>query len=122
MAYRWENIRRPYVYETSSVETLTTYTKPMEGCALVNFDELPVEGSNWKSVSDKLKSLITEPEFDARTMHQTGYTHSKKKNLSSLNSANLKFFYRPPQLPSLFPKKFPFQRGSTPSNFSFVME
>jgi hypothetical protein len=69
------------MYKTSSVETLTTYTKPMEGCALVNFDELPVEGGNWKSVSDKLKSLITEPYFDARTMHQTGYTQKNTFNI-----------------------------------------
>jgi len=61
------------MYKTSSVETITTYTKPFEGCVLVNADELPVEGSNWKCVADKLKGLITEPDFDSRTMHQTAY-------------------------------------------------
>ena len=61
------------MYKTSSVESLTTYTKPFEGCVLINPDELPVEGNSWKAVADKLKGLITEPEFDCRTMHQTAY-------------------------------------------------
>ena len=74
--------------KTSSTETIEKYTKPMEGCALVNFDELPVEGSNWKSVSDKLKSLITEPEFDARAMHSPGYTQKNTFNIISTTNNN----------------------------------
>mgnify|MGYP000527712990 CR=1 FL=1 len=61
------------MFKTSSVEALTTYTKAFEGCCLVNFDELPVESNNWKAIGDKLKSLITEPTFDCRSMYQQSY-------------------------------------------------
>lgn len=80
------------MYKTSSVETITTYTKPLEGCVLVNADELPVEGNCWKSVGDKLKGLITEPEFDSRTMHQTAYTIKNTFNMiitTNNNAVNL---------------------------------
>lgn len=69
------------MYKTSSVETICKYTKPLEGCLLINPDELPVDGSNWKSLSDDLKSKITEPEFDSRTMHQTAYPIKNTFNL-----------------------------------------
>lgn len=69
------------MYKTSSVETITTYTKPFEGCVLINPDELPVEGNMWRSLSDKFKSLITEPEFNSRTMHQTAYTIKNTFNI-----------------------------------------
>jgi hypothetical protein len=69
------------MFKTCSVETLTTYTKPFEGCGLINFDELPIEGNSWKSIGDKMKSLITEPYFDCRTMHQTSYTQKNTFNI-----------------------------------------
>ena len=78
--------------KTSSVENVTTYTKPFEGCVLVNLDELPVEGGSWKSISDKLKGLITEPEFDSRTMHQTAYIMKNTFNIlisTNNNAVNL---------------------------------
>jgi hypothetical protein len=40
-----------------------------------------VEGNSWKAIGDKLKSLITEPFFDCRTMHQTGYLQKNTFNI-----------------------------------------
>ena len=85
------------MYKTSSVENITTYTKPFEGCVLINPDELPVDGGSWRSVGDKMKSLITEPQFDSRTMHKTSYviqntfniiitTNNKAINLTQTNN------------------------------------
>ena len=31
------------MYKTSSTEDILKYTKPFEGCALLNFDELPIK-------------------------------------------------------------------------------
>jgi Family of unknown function (DUF5906) len=75
--------------KTSSVEVLTTYTKQLEGCALVNFDELPADNGNWKSIQDKLKGLITESTFDCRTMYSAGYVQKNTFNviISTNNNA-----------------------------------
>ena len=51
------------MFKTSSIETITKYTKPLEGCLFVNFDELPVGSDNFKTVNDSLKTLSTEPTF-----------------------------------------------------------
>jgi DNA-directed RNA polymerase specialized sigma54-like protein len=45
----------------------------MEGCLLINLDEMPVDQGNTKSISDKLKGLITEPFFDCRDMYKISY-------------------------------------------------
>jgi hypothetical protein len=68
--------------KTSSVETIVKYTKPFEGCLLLNFDELPMDSdTSWKCLSDKLKPLITEPYFDCRDMHHTPYEQVNTFNI-----------------------------------------
>ena len=67
--------------KTSSAETVSKYTKPFEGTLLVNLDEMPVDGSNFKSIADNMKMLITEPTFDCRDMYKTGYTQKNTFNL-----------------------------------------
>eukprot|EP01040_Poterioochromonas_malhamensis_P005688 gene5688-6111_t len=68
--------------KTSSVETIVKYTKPFEGCLLLNFDELPMDSeTSWKCLSDKLKPLITEPTFDCRDMHHTPYEQTNTFNI-----------------------------------------
>lgn len=77
--------------KTSSVETIHTYTKPLEGRCLINFDELPEEGKG-KALSDRLKSLITEPLFDCRKMYENGYSQKNTFNIiitSNNNAVNL---------------------------------
>jgi hypothetical protein len=69
------------MFKNSSIETITTYTKELEGCCLGNFDELPVEKSNCKSVSDSLKSLSTEPTFRCRDMYKNGYEQINTFNI-----------------------------------------
>jgi hypothetical protein len=69
------------ICKTSSIETVCSYTKPMEGCALVNLDEMPVDNGNYKSIGDRCKSLITEPTFDCREMYRTGYTQKNTFNV-----------------------------------------
>jgi hypothetical protein len=66
------NILGKRMYKTNSVEDVMKYKKPFEGCCLINMDELPVEGQ-WKSISDVLKGLVTEPTFNCRNMYEAGY-------------------------------------------------
>ena len=66
--------------KTNSIESITQYTKLLEGCLLVNADELPVDANNYKSINDALKGLITEPTFTCRTMYQAGYTQTNTFN------------------------------------------
>ena len=69
------------MYKTNSVETIVHYTKPFEGCLLLNFDELPVDSGNYKSIADAMKILITEPDFNCRTMHAVAYTQVNSFNI-----------------------------------------
>ena len=69
------------MYKTSSVETITKYTKQLEGRTLINFDELPSDQTNFRTVSDSLKGLITEPTFECRMMHNNGYTQKNTFNI-----------------------------------------
>ena len=68
------------MYKTSSTEDILKYTKPFEGCSLLNFDELPVE-QQWKSISDVIKGLVTEPTFNCRNMHEAGYIQKNTFNI-----------------------------------------
>ena len=68
------------MYKTSSTEDILKYTKPFEGCALLNFDELPIEGQ-WKSISDVIKGLVTEPTFNCRNMYLAGYIQKNTFNI-----------------------------------------
>ena len=76
-------------YKTSSVEQVNQYTKEFEGRCLINLDELPADQSNYRSIGDKLKSLITEPTFDCREMYKQGYAQKNTFNIiiTSQNSA-----------------------------------
>jgi hypothetical protein len=67
--------------KTSSVETVTQYTKPFEGCLLLNFDEMPVDNNNFKSIGDKTKGLVTEDTFDCRAMHNQAYQQKNTFNI-----------------------------------------
>lgn len=66
--------------KTSSTETITKYTKPLEGVVLVNIDELPELRGNLL-IQDKLKGLITEDKFDCRDMYSVGYTQTNTFNI-----------------------------------------
>jgi hypothetical protein len=70
------------MFKTNSVESISKYTKPFEGCLLLNFDELPQDSNTtWKGLSDCLKPLITEPFFTSRDMYSTGYTQVNTFNI-----------------------------------------
>jgi hypothetical protein len=75
------NILGSSAYKTSSVEVVLQYTKPFEGCRFLNFDEMPVDNGNCRSISDKNKSLSTEDQFDCRAMHQTPYPQKNTFNI-----------------------------------------
>jgi len=66
--------------KTNSVESVLKYSKPFEGCCLINLDELP-HSDNYKGVQDNLKSLITEPTFICRDMFTTGYEQKNTFNI-----------------------------------------
>ena len=57
----------------------------------VNIDELPVDSTNFRSVNDALKGLITEKTFMCRDMYSTGYEQLNTFNtiITSNNSAIL---------------------------------
>jgi hypothetical protein len=79
------------MYKTSDSEQVEKYTKAFEGCTLLNFDELPVFGTN-KMLQDKMKAQITESEFDCRGMYQSGYSQKNTFNIiitSNNNCVNL---------------------------------
>lgn len=75
------------MFKTSSIETVELYTKPFEGATLLNFDELPVSGTS-KLLQDKMKSLITEPEFDCRAMHNQSYIQKNTFNIVITSNNN----------------------------------
>ena len=66
--------------KTNSIESITKYTKPLEGISLLNLDELP-HCDNFKGLQDSLKGLITEPTFTCRDMYTTGYTQVNSFNI-----------------------------------------
>ena len=68
------------MYKTNSVESIMTYTKPFEGCCLINFDELP-HCDNYKGLQDRMKGLITEPKFSCRDMYSTSYEQTNTFNI-----------------------------------------
>lgn len=68
------------MHKTNSVESILKYSKPFEGCCLINFDELP-HSDNYKGVQDNLKSLITESIFICRDMFTTGYEQQNTFNI-----------------------------------------
>ena len=68
------------MYTTNSTEEILKYTKAFEGRSLLNLDELPTDTS-WRSLSDSLKILITEPTFNCRTMFSNAYEQSNTFNI-----------------------------------------
>jgi len=79
------------MFKCNSTEQITKYTKPFEGCSLLNFDELP-HCENYKGLQDSLKGLITEPSFICRDMFQSGYEQTNTFNIiisSNNDSINL---------------------------------
>lgn len=66
--------------KTNSIESVLKYSKPFEGCCLINLDEMP-HSDNYKGVQDSLKSLITESIFICRDMFSTGYEQKNTFNL-----------------------------------------
>lgn len=69
------------MYKTSSTEELLKYNKNFEGRSLINFDELPTDGGSFRSVSDTLKALITEPTFPCRDMYNKPYEQKNTFNI-----------------------------------------
>lgn len=76
------------MYKTSSIEEIQKYTKNFEGTCCINFDELPTDMGNYKSVADNLKSLITEPYFTCRSMHCNGYQQKNTFNIYITSNNN----------------------------------
>ena len=76
------------MHKTGSIEEIQKYTKPFEGCCCINFDELPTEKSNFRSISDNLKSLITEPTFMCRGMFSQGYQQKNTFNIYITSNNN----------------------------------
>lgn len=69
------------MYKTCSIEELLKYNKNFEGRSLINFDELPTDLGNFRSVSDTLKALITEPSFACRDMYNKPYAQKNTFNV-----------------------------------------
>ena len=82
-------------HKTSSVETITKYTKPLEGRCLINIDELTGENSGSSHmIQDQLKGLITEKSFDCRDMYKLAYTQKNTFNIiitTNNNAVNLTY-------------------------------
>ena len=68
------------MHKTNSIETITKYTKPLEGISLLNLDELP-HTENFKGLQDTMKGIITEPTFTCRDMYTSGYTQINSFNV-----------------------------------------
>ncbi len=68
------------MFKTNTVESIMKYNKNFEGCALINFDELP-HCDNYKGLQDILKGLITEPTFTCRDMYSSGYDQLNTFNI-----------------------------------------
>lgn len=76
---------RAAVYTTANTETLSQYTQPMEGRVLVNINELPCASKGeFQKIINKIKTLITDPTFDCRRMHE--------QNRPAKNTFNFIFF------------------------------
>ena len=79
------------MFKCNSTENILKYSKPFEGCSLINFDELP-HCDNYKGIQDMLKGLITEPTFICRDMYSSGYEQTNTFNIiisSNQDSINL---------------------------------
>jgi hypothetical protein len=68
------------MFKCNSIEQIMKYSKPFEGCSLLNFDELP-HSENYKRLQDILKGLITEPTFICRDMFRSGYEQTNTINI-----------------------------------------
>jgi len=80
------------MHKTNSTEEILKYTKSFEGRCLINFDELPTDSSNYRSIGDAMKALITEPTFMCRSMYCNGYSQKNTFNIiitSNNNAINL---------------------------------
>lgn len=69
------------MHKTNSNESITKYTKPFEGCCLVQPDELP-HCDDFKGLQDALKGLVTEPQFTCRSMWESGYEQENTFNIA----------------------------------------
>jgi hypothetical protein len=76
----FKNIMGNALFKTSSTESIVKYTKNFEGCAMVNFDELPAS-ENRREISDCMKSLITEGTFACRDMFKSAYEQKNTFNV-----------------------------------------
>lgn len=62
---------------TSAMETLNTYTQPMEGKILVNINEMPCHTTGeYKAVMNNMKTLVTDATFECRKMYSQGRTQT----------------------------------------------
>jgi hypothetical protein len=68
------------MYKTKSTETILKYNKPFAGRVLSNFDELP-QSKDHTILSDKLKTLITDPFFRCRDIYAGGYDQDNSFNI-----------------------------------------
>ena len=75
------------MYKTANPEEVVLYTKNFEGCSLLNFDEVPLNG-NFKNYQDCVKSLITEPTFSCRAMRQQPYQQKNTFNIVMTSNNN----------------------------------
>ena len=76
--------------KTNSTEAILKFTKPFEGCSLINFDELP-HCDNFKGMQDGLKGLITEDLFICRDMFTSGYEQKNTFNIIIMDSVGSVF-------------------------------
>ena len=71
--------------KTSSTEMVSTeYTKPFEGCSLVDLHEMLIDQGKFRSISDALKSLVTEPNFTCRYIYSLGSTQKNTFNVITM--------------------------------------
>lgn len=68
------------MFKCNSTEQIMKYSKPFEGCCLLNFDEFP-HCENYKGLQDILEGLITEPTFICRDMFSSGYEQTNTFNI-----------------------------------------
>lgn len=83
-----EKIIGKRMVKTSNVEIIDKYTKQLEGATLINMDEMEETTSKNKALSDKLKSLITEPNFDCREMYSMPYSQRNTFNIIMTSNNN----------------------------------
>lgn len=67
-------------YTTSSKEEVEQYTFNFQGRTCIVLDEMPIQ-SNYSTILDKLKSLITQPNFGCRGMYQNVYEQVNTFNI-----------------------------------------